>query len=52
MPVKQTGMQILKLSALAAVLLILSGCGEANGGAQGGGNEYGGGGRVHVGVPF
>jgi hypothetical protein len=32
--------------------LALAGCSDVNGGAQGGGSEYGSGGHVRVGVPF
>lgn len=37
---------------LMLVVLTLAACADANGGAQGGGSEYGSYGRVKVGVPF
>jgi hypothetical protein len=37
---------------LAIVVLALTACADASGGAQGGGSELGGRGQVKVGMPF
>jgi hypothetical protein len=37
---------------LCFLLFGLAACSDANGSAQGGGSENGGGGRIRVGVPF